>query len=83
MLFKVCYLYAGCSSAVQWIGYLFDRAQVIHSKESVSFANGSGYAFETKLQPFEQLKLSVQKKKKQYLLLACSNGWSYLFKEKF
>ena len=23
------------------------------------------------------------KKKKQYLLLACSNGWSYLFKEKF
>ena len=62
MLFKVCHLYAGCSSAVHWIGYLFERAQVIHSKESVSFANGSGYAFETELQPFEQLKLSVQKK---------------------
>ena len=68
MLFKVCHfkkdshLYAGCLSAVQWIGYLFERAQVIRSKESVSCANGSGYAFETKLQPFEQLKLSVQKK---------------------
>lgn len=34
-------------------------------KKSVTFANGSGYAFETKLQPFEQLELSVQKKKKQ------------------
>lgn len=32
-------------------------------KKSVTFANGSGYAFETKLQPFEQLELSVQKKK--------------------
>ena len=32
-------------------------------KKSVTFVNGSGYAFETKLQPFEQLELSVQKKK--------------------
>lgn len=32
-------------------------------KKSVTFANGSGYVFETKLQPFEQLELSVQKKK--------------------
>ena len=31
-------------------------------KKRVTFAHGSGYAFETKLQPFEQLELSVQKK---------------------
>ena len=45
--------------AVQWIGYICLNGLTL--KKNVSWANGSGSDFETKLQPFEQLKLSIPK----------------------
>lgn len=67
MLFMVCHF--GKDSHLYAVHQPFNGLGICSNglklsiKKSVTFANGSGYAFETKLQPFEQLELSVQKKK--------------------